>query len=162
MWDVQLADMTAAHIEALFAHEQELAAHHMIAFTRAQHPLSRDMFQQHWERLLADATVCTKVVVTPGGVAGYVTRFLRLGVPEVAYRLGQAHWGAGIATQAVAMLLDAVPERPLFARVATDNIGSRRVLEKNGFVQEATARAYAEARGCEVDEFILRLGPLGP
>jgi RimJ/RimL family protein N-acetyltransferase len=38
-----------------------------------------------------------------------------------------------------------------------DNIRSRRVLEKNGFVVVGEDTGFANARGAEVKEFILRL-----
>jgi RimJ/RimL family protein N-acetyltransferase len=47
--------------------------------------------------------------------------------------------------------------RPLHARVADDNIGSHRVLEKCGFRVIATERSFAEARSCEIEELVLRL-----
>jgi RimJ/RimL family protein N-acetyltransferase len=47
--------------------------------------------------------------------------------------------------------------RPLHARVAHDNIGSRRVLEKCGFRVVGTDRGFAEARSAEIEELVLRL-----
>jgi hypothetical protein len=51
--------------------------------------------------------------------------------------------------------------RPLHARVASDNVGSRRVLEKCGFRVIATERSFAEARSAEVEELVLRLEESG-
>jgi RimJ/RimL family protein N-acetyltransferase len=47
--------------------------------------------------------------------------------------------------------------RPLHARVAYDNVASRRVLEKCGFRVIATERGFAEARSGEIEELVLRL-----
>jgi RimJ/RimL family protein N-acetyltransferase len=47
--------------------------------------------------------------------------------------------------------------RPLHARVAYDNVASRRVLEKCGFRVIRTERSFAEARSGEIEEFVLRL-----
>jgi hypothetical protein len=41
--------------------------------------------------------------------------------------------GEGPATRAAALLLDMVPVRPPYARAASDNAGSLRVLQKSGF-----------------------------
>jgi RimJ/RimL family protein N-acetyltransferase len=49
------------------------------------------------------------------------------------------------------------PSRPLHARVAYDNVASRRVLEKCGFRVIATERGFAEARSGEIEEFVPRL-----
>src|SRR5215208_6480328 len=50
--------------------------------------------------------------------------------------------------------------RPLHARVASDNVASRRVLEKCGFRIVATERNVAEARSAEIEELVLRLDEL--
>jgi len=49
------------------------------------------------------------------------------------------------------------PSRPLHARVASDNVASRRVLEKCGFRVIATERGFAEARSAEIEDLVLRL-----
>jgi RimJ/RimL family protein N-acetyltransferase len=79
------------------------------------------------------------------------------GEREVTYWIDRAYWGQGIATQALRALLAEVPERPLYARAASDNAGSLRVLEKCGFRVVAAARGYATARGAEIDETVLML-----
>ena len=47
--------------------------------------------------------------------------------------------------------------RPLTARVASDNVASRRVLEKCGFLVVATDHGFAQARSAEIEEYVLRL-----
>ena len=63
----------------------------------------------------------------------------------------------GIATCALRAFLIVDPARPLHARVAYDNVASRRVLEKCGFSVIATERGFAQARSCEIEEFVLQL-----
>ncbi len=53
----------------------------------------------------------------------------------VGYWIGREFWGRGLATQALAELLDVVDARPLHAYVAKNNVASIRVLEKCGFVK---------------------------
>ena len=79
------------------------------------------------------------------------------GEREVTYWVDRAYWGRGVATAALRELLDEVRERPLYARAAADNAGSRRVLEKCGFRLTARASGYANARGAEIDEVVLTL-----
>ena len=55
------------------------------------------------------------------------------------------------------MFLEFVTVRPLYARAAKDNIGSRRVLEKCGFVICGEDKGFAHARGAEIEEYVLRL-----
>jgi RimJ/RimL family protein N-acetyltransferase len=47
--------------------------------------------------------------------------------------------------------------RPLGARVAFDNFGSQRVLEKNGFIRIGSDSGFANARQAEIEEFIYQL-----
>jgi RimJ/RimL family protein N-acetyltransferase len=79
------------------------------------------------------------------------------GEREVTYWIDRAYWGRGIATAALRDLLAEVPERPLHARAAADNAGSRRVLEKCGFRVTGNDRGYAHARGEDTDEVVLTL-----
>ena len=46
---------------------------------------------------------------------------------------------------------------PIYARVAKDNLGSRRVLEKCGFAIIDESGGFANARGQEIEEFLLEL-----
>ncbi len=72
--------------------------------------------------------------------------------------IDRAVWGKGIASQALALLLPMIAVRPVYARAASDNIGSLRVLEKAGFTVIGTDTGHASARGGEIEETILRLG----
>ena len=58
---------------------------------------------------------------------------------EVTYWIGRSYWGKGIATRALNEFLTVDPP-PLHARVAYDNVASRRVLEKCGFRVIGTER----------------------
>jgi RimJ/RimL family protein N-acetyltransferase len=62
-----------------------------------------------------------------------------------------------MATQALAALLCEVAVRPLYARAATDNVASLRVLAKCGFRVVGKDKGFSNARGREVEETILRL-----
>jgi RimJ/RimL family protein N-acetyltransferase len=68
-----------------------------------------------------------------------------------------AAWGGGVASRALGLLLELVSARPLHAQVASDNYASLRVLQKAGFKIIGTETSFAPARGCEIEETILRL-----
>jgi hypothetical protein len=57
--------------------------------------------------------------------------------------------------EALTLFLTIIQVRPLYARVANDNLASRRVLEKAGFRQVGTEVSYAAARHTEIEESIL-------
>ncbi len=125
----------------------------MVGFA-SRDPNDRDAFQAHWARISALPTVVHRTILADDAVAGYVAKFEHEELPEVCYVLGREHWGRGIATRALSMLIEEVEVRPLYASVAHDNIGSRRVLEKCGFREIARAPALAEGRGNEAIEEI--------
>ena len=57
----------------------------------------------HWKRILSDATVMIRTIITEGQVAaGSVLSYEEGGKPEVSYWLGKEYWGKGMATRAVA------------------------------------------------------------
>jgi RimJ/RimL family protein N-acetyltransferase len=116
----------------------------------------RDSHFEHWRRVLLEETTLVRTIEVDGEVAGHVVSFLRDGVgdPEVGYWIARSHWGRGVATAALASLLEIEPRRPLVAHVATHNPGSRRVLEKCGFRLETLV---PDALGDGVDEWHLRL-----
>lgn len=130
----------------------------MAAFT-ANDPADWNAFLAHWRRILADATVIVRTIVVDGAVVGSVLSYETDGKPEVSYWLGRAFWGRGIATAALAQFLAEVnPMRPIYARVAKDNAGSRRVLKKCGFAIIGEETGFANARGAEIEELVLMLG----
>ncbi|MFL5662957.1 MAG: GNAT family N-acetyltransferase [Ktedonobacteraceae bacterium] len=61
------------------------------------------------------------------------------------------------AFMALSAFLFHVKVRPLYARAAKDNIASLRVLEKCRFTLIGKDKGFSNARGEEVEEFILRL-----
>jgi RimJ/RimL family protein N-acetyltransferase len=75
----------------------------------------------------------------------------------VTYWVDRAQWGKGIASAALRILLAETSERPPYARAASDNVGSLRVLEKAGFRRVGVNRGFASGRGQEIEETILRL-----
>ncbi|MFJ1810787.1 MULTISPECIES: GNAT family N-acetyltransferase [unclassified Streptomyces] len=127
----------------------------MAAFT-AKDPADRDAFDAHWARIRASAAV-PRTILADGDVVGSAAVYGEPGEREVTYWVDRAYWGRGIATDALRALVTEVPERPLFARAAADNAGSLRVLEKCGFRPTARATDYANARGGEIEEIVLRL-----
>jgi len=84
-----------------------------------------------------------------------------MGQREVTYWLDRAYWGRGLATNALAEFLHRFTLRPLFARAVKDHVASLRVLAKCAFVIVGEDRGFANARGQEVEEFVLEMRTLG-
>ena len=159
--DVLLREVSAADLPIFFEQQLDAEAIVMAAFTAAD-PSDRDAFAAHWARILADPSTINRTIVCDGEVAGHVAAFEQEGQREVTYWLGRQYWGRGLATRALAALLELVPERPLYARAVKDNHASLRVLEKCGFTIAGEDRGYANGRGAEVEEWILILPPSAP
>ena len=83
--------------------------------------------------------------------------FVVEGDTEITYWIDRSAWGQGIASQALALFLDTVPARPVYARAASDNLGSLTVLRRAGFTVIGTEVSYANARRADIEETILRL-----
>jgi RimJ/RimL family protein N-acetyltransferase len=79
------------------------------------------------------------------------------GQTEATYWIDRAAWDRGVATRALALLLDLVPARPVHARGASDNAGSLQVLQKSDFKIIETESSFAAGRNDEIEETILRL-----
>jgi RimJ/RimL family protein N-acetyltransferase len=140
----------------LFEQWADPVAEQMAAFTSPEH-MDREAFERRWAKLRADETIINRVIVVDGEVAGSIGSWGEPGEREITYWVGRSYWGKGIATDAVSAFLGIDTSRPLHARVATDNVGSLRVLEKCGFRVVGTDRGFAQARSAEIDESLLRL-----
>lgn len=77
---------------------------------------------------------------------------------ELGYWLAKPYWGQGIVTEAVRVFIayafDQLSLQRLFARVFALNIGSWRVLEKNGFQLEGVLRHHVYRHGQYLDDRI--------
>lgn len=153
--EVALRPVHDSDLPVFFRQVNDPESLRMAAFA-PKDPADRDAFDAHWKRIRASSDVLRTVLVD-GDVVGSAAVYGEPGEREVTYWIDRAYWGKGIATAALRDLLAEVPERPLHARVAADNAGSRRVLEKCGFVVTGDDRGFANARGEEIDEFLLTL-----
>lgn len=154
--NVLLRDVTEDDLPIFFKQQLDSAANHMAAFT-TEDPADRDAFNAHWTRVLGDDAITKKTILFEGHVVGHVASFERFGKPEVTYWVGKEYWGKGIATEALSKFLGQLNVRPLYARAAKDNLASIRVLEKCGFTISGYDKGFANARGEEVEEVILKL-----
>lgn len=155
-----LEPQVAAHAEAMFevlsdpaiyAHENEPPASLewlRARFTRLETRRSGDGTEQwlNWVIRLPD-----------GRLAGYVQATVAGdGDALVAYVLGSAHWGRGLARSAVRVMVAELAARHgatgLTAVLKRTNARSRRLLESLGFAEVPEA----EARGLDPDERMMR------
>jgi RimJ/RimL family protein N-acetyltransferase len=127
---MRLREVADSDLDAFFEQQADRESYELADLP----PRDRQAFDEHWARIRSDPTVMIRTIEVDGEVAGHVLSFEREGIRLAGYWLGREFWGRGLATQALAGLLEIEPHRPLVAEVATHNLGSMRVLEKNGFL----------------------------
>ncbi|MBJ8054119.1 GNAT family N-acetyltransferase [Bacillus cereus] len=156
MSNIILRNMIEDDLPIFFKHQQNREANYMAAFTSID--LSDwDSFTTQWNKILTDKDIMKQTIIIENNVVGHISRFEQFGEPEVSYWIGKEYWGKGIATKALREFLKHITIRPLYARAAKDNAGSLKVLEKCGFVITGEDSGYSNARGEDVEEFILTL-----
>ena len=96
-------------------------------------PKNWEDFSAHMARNRANPDSLIYTILDDQRVVGYIVSWVMEGERMFGYWIGREYWGMGYASGAVSHFLAEVPIRPLVAHVASTNIGSKRVLEKNGF-----------------------------
>lgn len=153
---VSLRDVQKSDLPLFFEQQNDHLARHMAAFT-SEDPSNWPVFAEHWSKILDDALILKRSIMVQDRLVGHVVRFVQFGAPEVSYWVERAFWGRGIATEALRAFLMLATERPLYARAAKDNVGSRKVLEKNGFAIMEESSGFAHARQATVEEWVFVL-----
>jgi RimJ/RimL family protein N-acetyltransferase len=148
-----LRDVVESDLDAFFEHQRDPEATQMAHFPARD----REAFDAHWRRILADETLTTKTIVDEGEVAGNIGCWPQDGKRFVGYWIGRAYWGRGLATRALAELVEDLKIRPLHAWVVRSNVASIRVLEKCGFVLVASRTEHDEKLGEPVEELLFEL-----
>lgn len=154
--DLRLRPVRDDDLPAFFSHEQDAEANWMAAFG-PKDPTDRERFDAHWRRVRADERIVARTAVVDGEVVGHVVAFPVDERTEVSYWIDPRRWGRGYATAALTALLRELPRRPVHARAAKDNRASLAVLRKCGFVVIGEDKGYADGRGAEVEEWVLKL-----
>lgn len=153
---VSLRPLVDADLDAIYEQMKDPESVRMAAFT-AEDPADRQAFLVHMSRIRDDPSCVQRVIEADGTIAGTIGSFIIDDRTEVTYWIDRALWGRGIASAALQSFLPMTTERPVFARAASDNAASLRVLEKAGFRRVGVDRGFARGRGEEIEETILRL-----
>lgn len=115
----------------------------MAAFT-AKDPYDEAAFAGHWRRIRSDASITNRTIVHDGEIVGHIGSFADEGRREITYWIAPARWGCGYA-------------RPLYARVAADNLASFRILAKHGYARILETMSHANAPNAVIAETLLEL-----
>ncbi len=154
--EIILRKSIATDLEIFYQNQADDEANYMAAFT-SKNPKDKDAYITKWTRLLKDNSVHMQTILLNDQAVGCVVKFVMEGDSDITYAIDKQYWGKGITSIAVKQFLELEETRPIFGRVANDNIGSQKILEKSGFKKIGTNTDFANARGMEIMEYIYRL-----
>ena len=143
-------------LNSFFQFQLDKEASYLAAFT-PKDPNDKTAYIEKYSKFLTEPTINFRTIKVDDEIAGSVSKFVMEGDNEITYWIDKKFWGQGIATTALKLLLEMEPGRPIYGRVAFDNYGSQKVLEKCGFVKVGKDKGFANARQTEIEEFIYKL-----
>jgi len=153
---VALTETKTDDLDVLFEFQLDKEANYLAAFT-SKNPSDKTAYIERYAKYLVDPSINMRTIRVDDEIAGSVSKFVMDGDAEITYWIDRKFWGQRIATTALKAFLKIEQIRPIYARVAFDNRGSQRVLEKCGFVQIGKDKGFANARETEIEEHIYRL-----
>ncbi len=143
-------------LDFLFQFQLDKEGGYLAAFM-PKDPADKSAYLIKYTKLLSEPTVNNQTIIVDNIIVGSIAKFVMEGNAEITYWIDRPFWGQGIATKALTCFLTIESARPIFARVAFDNFGSQKVLEKCGFVKIGSDKGFANARQTEIEEFIYEL-----
>ena len=154
--EIALFHTKITDLDSFYTFQLDKEGDFMAAFTSSA-MAEKPAFINKYARLLNEPTVHMRTIACNGLIVGSISKFEIEGKAEITYWIDRSFWNKGISSAALKSFLALEKKRPLSARVAFDNYGSQRVLEKSGFVKIGTDKGFANARQREIEEFIYRL-----
>lgn len=154
--EIRLRPTELSDLDYLFEFQLDKEGGYLAAFMPKNHD-DKSAYLAKYTKLLNDPTVNNQTIMVDNTIAGSIAKFVIEGDAEITYWIDRKFWNRGIATKALNDFLAIETTRPLFGRVAFDNFGSQKVLEKSGFVKIGADKGFASARQAEIEEFIYRL-----
>ena len=153
---ITLKRTAADDLNNLFQFQLDQEGIHMAAFT-PNNPGDKKAYIEMYSKFLSDPTINMRTIRFDNEIVGSIAKFVIENDAEITYWIDRKFWGQGIATTSLKDFLKMELTRPLFARVAFDNYGSQKVLEKCGFIKIGIDKGYANARQAEIKECIYKL-----
>ena len=153
---VILVETVRNDLDTLFQFQLDEEANRLAAFT-PKDPSDKNAYIEKYAKHLVDPTINNQTIRVDGEIVGSIAKFIMHGEAEITYWIDKKFWGQGIATSALNEFLKIEQNRPIYGRVAFDNYGSQKVLEKCGFVKTGKDKGFANARQAEIEEFIYEL-----
>ena len=154
--DVQLRRTEIADLKVFFGFQRNKEARLLAAFT-PDDPDNETAYLAKHTKFLSDPKINNQTILLGSAIVGSIAKFEIDGQAELTYWIDRNFWGQGVATRSLKSFLSSEAARPIFGRVAFDNFGSQRVLEKCGFLKMGTDRGFANARQEVIEEYVYKL-----
>ena len=154
--NITLTKTEKVDLDSFFQFQLDKEANHLAAFT-SKDPNDKAAYIEKYTKFLTDPSKIMRTIKINNEIVGSISKFMIEDDAEITYWIDRKFWGQGIATTALKELLKIEPARPIYGRVAFDNYGSQKVLEKCGFVKIGEAKGFANARQIEIAEYIYKL-----
>ena len=143
-------------LEFFFIFQLDKEANYLAAFT-SKDTNDKTAYIEKYTKHLADPTINMRIIKVNDVIAGSIAKFVMENEAEITYWIDRKFWGQGIATTALNNFLKIEQIRPIYGRVAFDNYGSQKVLERCGFIKTGKEKGFANARQTEIEEYIYKL-----
>ena len=153
---VKLRQTIKSDLEFFFQFQLDDEANFLAAFTQKD-PTDKQAYLEKYSKFLTNPTIKSQTILFNEQIVGSIAKFEIGGEAEISYWIDKNFWAKGIASIALQNLLMIEHTRPIFGRVAFDNLGSQKVLEKCGFIKIGADKGFANARQTEIEEFIYKL-----
>ncbi len=154
--DLILKPTEIEDLKYFFQFQLDEEASYLAAFM-PKDPTDEVAYLKKMTSLLPEPTVNMRTILVNDRIVGSVSKFEMEGEAEITYWIDRNFWGKGIMTKALKHFLTIENTRPILGRVAFDNFGSQRVLEKCGFEKIGNGKWFANARQAEIEELIYKL-----
>ena len=162
----RLRPLLSSDLETLFEIQCDPIAERIAGGEYSFNIKSKNLFVTMFSQFMdEDRAVARAIINDIGQVSGYifvappnVSGDFRI-FPRVGFWIARRDWAKGYATSALKQILKIVTTRPILADIHVDNIASKRVLVKNGFI-EIGNNTIRCSNGRTIDMAILELGGL--
>ncbi len=154
--DIKLRPTEILDLDFLFQFQLDKQGRYIAAFM-PKDPTDKFAYLNKYTKLLNNPTVNNQTIILDNVIVESIAKFVIEGDTEITYWIDRKFWGQGIATKALKEFLAIETYRPILGRVAFDNFGSQKVLEKCGFVKIGADKGFANARQAEIEEYIYKI-----
>jgi ribosomal-protein-alanine N-acetyltransferase len=154
--NIILAKTTKDDLNTFFQFQLDKEASYLAAFT-SKDSNDKTAYIEKYSKHLDDPTINMRTIKINNVVVGSIAKFIIENEVEITYWIDKQFWGQGIATTALNDFLKIEQLRPIYGRVAFDNYGSAKVLEKCGFAKIGSDKGFANARQAVIEEYIYKL-----